>query len=106
MEIRRTCRQGNQCSCVIGPFKELGIMTALTRLETMGVTDLRMMCGDGEERIGFLMNGQDKKQRDVCILAPEIEKNPSIFPEVLLFPEQFSDAVDPNFSMRSRQRSK
>ena len=102
MEILRTCREGDNCPCIIGQFEGLGIMTALKRLETMGVSDLRMGCADSGERICFLMTGQDKKQRDVCVLAPEIERNPSIFPEVLLFPEQFSDAVDPNFSMRSR----
>ena len=102
MEIRRTCKQGNQCTCIIGRFEQLGIMTALKRLETMDVSDLRMQCGDFEFRIGFLMNGQDKKQRDVCILAQEVRKNPNIFPEVLLFPESFPDAVDPQFSMRKK----
>ena len=102
MKIQRTCKQGNECTCIIRKFEKLGIMTALKRLETMGVTDLRMQCGDFKERIGFLMNGQDEKQRDVCVLAQEIEKNPNIFPEVLVFPESFPDSVDPQFSMRNR----
>lgn len=102
MEIQRTCREGDNCACIIGQFERLGVMTALKRLENMGVTDLRMMCGDYQARVGFLMNGQDKKQPDVCILAREIEKNPNIFPEVLVFPELFPGVVDPIFSMRNR----
>ena len=102
MEIRRTCEQGNDCTCIIRQFERLGIMTALKHLETIGVTDLRMMCGDYGERIGFLMNGQDKKQRDVCVLAQKIEENPNIFPEVLVFPESFPDSIVPQFSMRNR----
>jgi hypothetical protein len=76
-------------------------MTALKGLDAMGVTDLRMQCGDYQERIGFLMNGQDEKQPDVCLLAWKIEGKPSVFPEVLVFPELFPDSVDPIFSMRT-----
>ncbi|MDP3722026.1 MAG: hypothetical protein Q8R91_00815 [Candidatus Omnitrophota bacterium] len=102
MEILRTCKEGEDCTCIVGQFEKLGIMTALKRLEKMGVTDLRMQCGDYRHRICFLMNGQDKRQRDVCVLAPEIKRNPNIFPEVLVFPELFPNVVDPQFSMRNR----
>jgi len=102
MEILRTCKEGEDCTCIVGQFEKLGIMTALKRLEKMGVTDLRMQCGDYQERIGFLMNGQDKKQPDVCILAREIKKSPNIFPEALVFPELFPGVVDPTFSMRNK----
>jgi hypothetical protein len=100
MQIRRTCKEGDACTCIIGQFEQLGVMTALKRLEGMGVTDLRMQCGDYQARIGFLMNGQDQKQPDVILLASEIERRPAIFPDVLLFPELFPSSVDPNFSMR------
>ena len=76
-------------------------MTALKRFDAMGVTDLRMQCGDYQARIGFLMNGQDEKQRDICLLAWKIEARSTIFPDVLIFPELFPGTVDPNFSMRT-----
>lgn len=103
MKVQRTCREGEHCTCIIGQFEKLGIRGALDGLETLGVTDLRMQCGDYQARIGFVMNGQDEKQRDVCVLAQKIEEKPSAFPEVLLFPESFPDMVDSNFSMRKKK---
>lgn len=101
IEIQRTCRGGNACPCIIGQFEELGVTAALKRLDAMGVTDLRMQCGDYQARIGFLLNGQDEKQPDVCLLAWKIEEKPTIFPDVLVFPELFPYSVDQNFSMRT-----
>ena len=102
MNILRTCREGNQCTCLIGQFDKLGVTNLLKKLDSFGVTDLRMQCGDYQERIGFLLNGQDEKQRDVCLMARKIEQNPSIFPEALIFPEMYPSIVDANFTMRNK----
>lgn len=76
-------------------------MTRLRELELFGVREIRFMCGDYGERIGFdLWFTDGRSSKDVCVLSQEIEAKPDIFPEVLIFPEVFPETVDKSFSMR------